>query len=74
MLVFMANYDAKSETWGYTVFLVSFLQCRQWKMVKSQNQNVHIGNPIVDTNMIFTSRHVLASLSVMKTHTGLANS
>ena len=34
-------------------------------MVKSQNQNVHIWNPIVDTFMIFTSSYVLASLSVM---------
>ena len=42
-------------------------------MVKSQNQNVHIWNPIVDTFMIFTSRYVLTSLSVMKTHTGLEN-
>ena len=42
-------------------------------MLKSQNQNVHIWNPIVDTSMIFTSRYVLASLSVMKTHTGLEN-
>ena len=37
-------------------------------MVKSQNQNVQIWNPIVDTFMIFTSRYVWASLSVMKTH------
>ena len=46
------------------------LQCRQWKMVKIQNKDVHIWNPIVDTFMIFTSMNVLASLSVMKTHRG----
>ena len=50
------------------------LQCRQWKMVKSQNKDVHIWNLIVDTFMIFTSMYVLASLSVMKTHRGPKNS
>ena len=42
-------------------------------MVKSQNQNVHIWNPIVATFLIFTSRYVLVSSSVLKTHTGLEN-
>ena len=42
-------------------------------MVKSQNQNIHIWDPIVDIFMIFTSRYVWASLSVMKTHTKLKN-
>ena len=44
-------------------------------MVKSQNQNVHIWNSIADTCtfMIFASMYVLASLSVLKTHTGLEN-
>ena len=62
------------QTWGYMVSPVSFLECQQWKMVKSQNDNVHIWNPIVDTFMIFTSRYMLASLSVMKTHRGPENS
>ena len=74
MLVFMVNNDANGANLSNMVSPVSFLQCRQWKMVKSQNQNVHIWNPNVDTSMIFTSRHMLASLSVMKTHTGLENS
>ena len=43
-------------------------------MAKSQNQIVHIWNPNVDTFMIFTSRYMLASLYVMKTHAGLENS
>ena len=42
-------------------------------MVKSQNQNIHIWDPIVDIFMILTSRYVWASLSVMKTHTKLKN-
>ena len=62
------------ENKGHMVSPVLFLQCRQWKMVKSQNQNVHFWNPIVDIFMIFTSRYVLASLYVMKTHRGLENS
>ena len=47
-------------------------------MVKSQNQNVHIWDPIVDTFivdtfMILTSRYVWASSYVMKNHTELEN-
>ena len=42
--------------------------------MKSQNQIFHACNPNVDQFMILTSRYMLASLSVMKVHTGIENS
>ena len=55
MLVFMANNDANSANLGLHGLQSHCYNAgdRQWKMVKSQNQNVHIWNPIVDTFMIF---------------------
>ena len=71
MSVFMANDDANNANLGlHGLFSLLFIMPAM-EMVKSQDQNVHIWNPIVDTFMIFTSKYVLASLSVMKTRTGL---
>ena len=74
MLVFMANNDANNGKLVLHGLSSLTFTMPAMENVKSQNQNVHFGNPIVDTLKIFTSRYVWASLSVIKTHREPQNS
>ena len=74
MLGFMANNDANSGKLGLHGLSGLIFTVPAMENGESQNQNVHFWNPIVYIFIIFTSRYVLASLSVMKTHRGLENS